>query len=416
MMGLRMKRAFATAAAAAMVTTGCAVGLGDLPLPAPGMGAGGGYVITAVFANALNLPAEANVKLSGADVGQLKSLVAKNYTAVAQLQIMNGVQIPADSTVELRSATPLGDVFVAINPPTPPKAGAPLLKDGDTIGLDSTAAAATVEAVMSSAAIAVNGGTVRNLTNLLNGAGKATGDQGEAFGNLINLSDEVLGKLNARSGDIEAALTETSALANRLDEKNPALTEILEAIGPASDVLAANTNQITDVVVQLGATTRQLGRFPSIAGTDDSGRSVIADMNTLSRAWNDVAQSPDTSLAALNRLLPVMVKATTGTAVPLTVSIDRLVLGSIPDIGFKGDPAFHGPKRGDWAEMAGSVKYVLWRLQERVVGQGPESAMGQTQFPPAGSPLPPITAEHGPPPGPPPPVAPAASSGQEPPR
>ena len=416
MMGLRMKRAFATAAAAAMVTTGCAVGLGDLPLPAPGMGAGGGYVITAVFANALNLPAEANVKLSGADVGQLKSLVAKNYTAVAQLQIMNGVQIPADSTVELRSATPLGDVFVAINPPTPPKAGAPLLKDGDTIGLDSTAAAATVEAVMSSAAIAVNGGTVRNLTNLLNGAGKATGDQGEAFGNLINLSDEVLGKLNARSGDIEAALTETSALANRLDENNPALTEILEAIGPASDVLAANTNQITDVVVQLGATTRQLGRFPSIAGTDDSGRSVIADMNTLSRAWNDVAQSPDTSLAALNRLLPVMVKATTGTAVPLTVNIDRLVLGSIPDIGFKGDPAFHGPKRGDLAEMAGSVKYVLWRLQERVVGQGPESAMGQTQFPPAGSPLPPIATEHGPPPGPPPPVAPAASSGQEPPR
>jgi len=303
-------------------------------------------------------------------------------------------------------------VFVSINPPTPPKAGAPLLKGGDTIGLDSTAAAATVEAVLSSAAIAVNGGTIRNLTNLLNGAGKATGDQGEAFGNLINLSDEVLGKLNARSGDIETALTETSALADRLDEKNPAMTEILEAIGPATDVLAANTDQITDVVMQLGATTRQLGRFPSIAGTDDSGRSIIRDMNSLSRAWNDVAQSPDTSLAALNRLMPVLVKSTSGTSIPLTVSIDRLVLGSIPDIGFKGDPAFHGPKRGDWAMMAGSVKYVLWRLQERVVGQGPDSPMGQTQFPPAGPPLPPVPAQ-GPPPGPPPPLAP---SGQEPPR
>lgn len=97
MKALGMKRAFAAAATAAMVTTGCSVGLGDLPLPAPGMGAGGGYMITAVFANALNLPAEANVKLSGADVGQLRSLVAKNYTAVAQLQIRNGVQIPADS-------------------------------------------------------------------------------------------------------------------------------------------------------------------------------------------------------------------------------------------------------------------------------------------------------------------------------
>ena len=410
----RMKRALAAATAAAMITTGCSVGLGDLPLPAPGVGTGGGYTVTAVFANALNLPAEANVKLSGADVGTMKSLVAKNYTAVAELQIRDGVQIPVDSRVELRSATPLGDVFVAINPPSPPTPGAPLLKDGDTIGLDSTAAAATVESVLSSAAIVVNGGTVRNLTNLINGAGKATGDQGEAMGNLVNLTDEVLGKLNARSADIEAALTETSALADRLDAKNPELTAVLEAMGPATDVLAANTNQIVDVVQQLGATTAQLGRFPSIAGTDDSGRSVIRDMNTLSRAWNDVALSPDTSMAALNRLLPPLVKSTSGSAVNLTVGIDRLVLGSIPDIGFKGDPAFHGPKRGDWAEMAGSVKYVLWRLQERVVGQGPDSRMGQTQWAPAGAPIPDSPAEHGPPPGPPP--APPAPSGQEPPR
>jgi virulence factor Mce-like protein len=415
MKALGMKRAFAAAATAAMVTTGCSVGLGDLPLPAPGMGAGGGYMITAVFANALNLPAEANVKLSGADVGQLRSLVAKNYTAVAQLQIRNGVQIPADSTVELRSATPLGDVFVAISPPTPPKAGAPLLKDGDTIGLESTAEAATVEAVLSSAAILANGGTIRNLTNLLNGAGRATGDQGEALGNLINLSDEVLEKLNVRSGEIETALTETSVLADRLDEKNPELTDILEAVGPAADVLAANTSQITDVIVQLGAVTRQLGRFPSIAGTDDSGRSIIGDMNTLSRAWNDVAQSPDTNLAALNRLMPPLIKSASGSSVSMTVGIDRLVLGSIPDIGFKGDPAFHGPKRGDWAEMVGSIKYVLWRVQERVVGQGPDSPMGQTQWAPAGPPLPPAPAE-GTPHGPPPPVAPGAASGQEPPR
>ncbi len=410
----RIKRALAAATTAAMVTTGCSVGLGDLPLPAPGVGTGGGYTVTAVFDNALNLPAEANVKLSGADVGTLKSLVAKNFTAVAELQIRDGVQIPADSTIELRSATPLGDVFVAINPPSPPNPDAPLLKDGDTIGLDGTAAAATVEGVLTSAAIVVNGGTVRNLTNLINGAGKATGDQGEALGNLMNLTDEVLGKLNARSADIEAALTETSALANRLDEKNPALTEILEAIGPATDVLAANTNQIVDVVQQLGATTSQLGRFPAIARTDDSGRSIVEDMNTLSRAWNDVALSPDTSLAALNRLIPVLVKSTSGSAVNLTAGIDRLVLGSIPDIGFQGDPAFHGPKRGDWAEMAGSVKYVLWRLQERVVGQGPDSPMGQTQWAPAGAPLPPSPAELGPPPGPPP--AQSGPSGQEPPR
>ena len=130
----------------------------------------GGYTLTAVFSNALNLPTNAKVKLAGADVGQVESLVARNYTAVTELRSRNGVQIPVGSTVELRSATPLGDVFVAIKPPTPhdPRTSR-LLKDGDTIGLDSTAAAATVESVLSSAAILVNGGAVRNLTNLING-------------------------------------------------------------------------------------------------------------------------------------------------------------------------------------------------------------------------------------------------------
>ena len=60
-----------------------------------------------------------------------------------------------------------------------------MLRDGDTIGLDSTTAAATVESVLSSAAILVNGGAVRNFTNIINGFGKATGDQGQAFGDLI---------------------------------------------------------------------------------------------------------------------------------------------------------------------------------------------------------------------------------------
>ena len=115
---------------------------------------------------------------------------------------------------ELRSATPLGDVFVALKPPFPADPGAPLLKDGDTIGLESTRAAATVESLLGSAAILVNGGSVRNFTKIVNGLGKATGDQGQAFGDLIRRTNHTLGKLNARSNQISTALTETSRSSN----------------------------------------------------------------------------------------------------------------------------------------------------------------------------------------------------------
>jgi len=47
-----------------------------------------------------------------------------------------------------------------------------------------------------------------------------------------------------------------------------------------------------------------LARFPSIGGTDTSGRSMIRDLNTIAGAANDVAVSPDTSFVAVNRLIP----------------------------------------------------------------------------------------------------------------
>ncbi|MFN6553007.1 MlaD family protein [Mycolicibacterium septicum] len=356
---------------ACLTISGCASeGLASLPLPAPGVGSGG-YKLTAIFSNALNLPANAKVKLAGADVGELESMVASNYTAVTTLRIMDGVRLPRGTTAELRSATPLGDVFVSVRPPSPVDLNAPLLKDGDTIGLDSTRAAATVESLLGSAAILVNGGAVRNFTNIINGMGKATGDQGQAFGSLIAKTNHTLGTLNARSDQLSTAMTETSQLLRQIEDKNQTVSELMDAAGPATDTLAEHTTQIADLITQIGDTSAQLRKFPSIAGTDTSGRSVIADANKVAGAWNDVALSPDASLYALNRLMPPLVKATSGSGLSVRASIDRLILGSIPDIGFAGDPGLHGPKRYNWHQLVGSLQYTLLRLQERVVGRGP---------------------------------------------
>jgi hypothetical protein len=136
--------------------------------------------------------------------------------------------------------------------------------------------------------------------------------------------------------------------------------------------MAENTTQVADLVSMVGDTAEQLRKFPSVAGTDTSGRSVIADANAIAKAWNDVALAPDASLYALNRLMPPLVKATSSNAISTRVSIDRLVLGSVPDIGFREDVGLHGPRRHNWRQMIGTLKYTLFRLQERIVGKGPD--------------------------------------------
>nr|WP_155771984.1 MCE family protein [Mycobacterium asiaticum] len=394
-------KAAAAVAAAAVLSSGCATnGLASLPLPAPGLGSGG-YMLTAIFSNALNLPMNAKVKLAGADVGQVESMVARNYTAITTLRIRNGVLLPRGSTAELRTATPLGDVFVSLRPPAETSPSTPLLKNGDTIDLESTAAAATVESVLSSAAILVNGGAVRNFTNIINGFGKATGDQGHAFGDLIRKSNQLLGTMDARSGQISNALTELSRLSGELDAKNQTLSDLMAAASPAMAALSDNTNELSNLLIQVGDTSRVLSRFPSLNGTDTSGRSVIRDLNTLAGAANDVAISPETSWLPLNRMMPALIKSTSGNAISVHVGVDQLVLGSIPDIGFPGDRGLHGPTRFTWNEMIGSLKYTLWRLQERIVGRGPNSP----QVPVIPDPNVPggiLIAPGPPPPGPPP--------------
>jgi virulence factor Mce-like protein len=312
------------------------------------------------------------VRLAGADVGQLETLEARDYTAVATIRISDGVRLPKGTRVELRSATPLGDVFIAVQPPANASPNAPVLKDGDTIGIEDTAEAATVENLLTGAAVLVNGGAVQNLTDIINGAGKAAGeDGGKNFGLLVDSTNRLLGTMDRRTDQISDSLTALSGLSTRIDAKNETINQLMVAAAPATDTLAQQTTQIADLVVQAGSTTEMLNKFPSIAGTDTSGRSVIADLNTIAGAFNDVAVDPGVSLRAVNRLLPPLVKATSGTSLTLQGSIDRLILGHIPDIGFPGDPGFHGPKWSTWNQIVGSFKYTLFRLQERVVGRGP---------------------------------------------
>ncbi|MCW1956980.1 MAG: MlaD family protein [Mycobacterium sp.] len=420
MMTAKKRFTVALAATVSLTTAGCATnGLASLPLPKPGLSRGSGYVITAVFENALNLPAFAKVRLAGADVGQLENLEAKDFTAVATMRIRDGVELPQGSTVELRSATPLGDVFIAVKPPEN-GSGASLLKNGDVIPIERTAEAATVENLLTGAAVLVNGGAVQNLTDLINGAGKAAGNNGgKNFRELVDKTNQLLGTMDRRTDQISDSLTALSGLSRRIDEKNYVLVDLMNAAAPATNVLAQHTNQIADLVVQAGGMTESINKFPSINGTDNSGRSVIADLNKISSDFNDVVMDPNSNLASINKLMPPVIKASSGSSLSLRGNIDRLVLGRIPDIGFAGDPGFSPLKWAHYNELIGSFQNTLYRLQERVVGRGPnvpqvpvipsptEAGQWQVVGPPPGPTAPgEFVQPAGPPPGPVPPPPP----------
>jgi hypothetical protein len=135
--------------------------------------------------------------------------------------------------------------------------------------------------------------------------------------------------------------------------------------------MSQQVDQMTDLIETAGATTEMLRAFPSIAGTDTSGRSAIKDMNTVAEQFNEVVLHPDARLESLNRLMPPIVKTMAGSAWSVKTAIDRLVLCRYGDIGFKMDEGCRGPRWSDFNQILGTFKYAMFRFQERIVGRGP---------------------------------------------
>jgi virulence factor Mce-like protein len=346
------------------VLSGCGLGLESLPLAAPS--ASDTYPLTAVFDNALNLPAKAKVKLNGADIGEVSSIHAEQFTARVSMDIRSDVHLQEGVTAELRSATPLGDLFVAIQPDRLLRPTAPDLKAGDTIPRESTSGGASIEEVLSAAALLVNGGVIKNLTTLLNGAGAAVGGHGTSIATLLDQSSALISRFNARSAEIKSALENTSALAATVSERQDALNRAIAAAEPASRVLAENTSQIIDLIDQVSRVTRQLSRFPSLQGTDT--RSVIADLNRLSAAFNTIATDPNLSITPVNRLLPIVLDMVGSTSFRGTADVVQIALGALPDMNYPGDPTMHGPDGTDWHSMIASMRYEWNLLLARIYG------------------------------------------------
>ncbi|MCV7318317.1 MlaD family protein [Mycolicibacterium confluentis] len=354
----------ASACVAACVTS-CSVGLDQMPLPAPSAGRQT-YPVTATFTDALNLPAKAKVRLSGADVGEVESMAARNYQAVVTMKIASDVRIPVGTRAELRSATPLGDVFVALSPPAQVTSASPTLQPGDSIPVDDTASAASVEEVLSTAALLVNGGAIRNLTKVINGMGAAVGGKGDDLQVFLDESTRLIQSMSDRSQSIKAALAQTGDVAATLSERQTAINDALAAASPALSTLSDNTNHIVDLITQVNRITLQLAKLPSVRG--EESRSMMADINRLSAALNDASQAPGASLANFNLLFGPIIKLTNSTSSNVDIDLADLAVGAFADPYHPADPGSRAPTREDFRNMVGSITYELIRVRNKFWG------------------------------------------------
>ncbi|MEC3914206.1 MlaD family protein [Nocardia sp. CDC160] len=343
--------------ATAVVATGCGVTVESLPLPKPGAG-GETYTVHAVFDNALNLPDQAKVKIGGSDVGVVTKITTKDYKANVDLAIRKDIELPEGSTAELRQATPLGDVFVAVSKPkTAP--GAAMIKDGGQ--LTNTSAGATVEELLMSISLLFNGGGIASLSKLTAELDSIVGGRGDQLAHVLTQMTSVMTSLNTNSARIDGTLAGFSALADTIEANHQQLGQVADSLPSMIGAIAENNQALGDLLTKVSTTSAALGDYANT--TSDSLASLLDNVSQLMTALSKTDQTLGPALDALHEIRPKADASFKGDTLAVAATATML------DIGLLTDPANSKfPDLKDLNDFGGSLIQVLQIIYGRING------------------------------------------------
>ncbi|WP_327142913.1 MCE family protein [Nocardia sp. NBC_01327] len=347
----------ALAVTATLGASGCALTVDKLPLPKPGVG-GDTYTVHAVFDNALNLPDQAKVKIGGSDVGVVTKITTKDFKANVDLAIRTDISLPANSTAELRQATPLGDVFVAVSKPKT-DTGQALLKDGGT--LTNTSAGATVEDLLLSISMLFNGGGIASLSKLTSELDSIVGGHGQQLGSVLTQMTSVISNLNANSKRVDSVLAGFDSLADTLQANHDQLGQVANSLPSMIGAIAENNQAIGDLLTKVSTTSAALGDYANT--TSDQLAGLLDNVHQLMNALSQTSQNFGPMLDGLHEIRPAVDASFKGNTLAVSATATML------DIGALTDPA--NSKLWDLRDLndfGGSLIQVLQIIYGRVNG------------------------------------------------
>jgi phospholipid/cholesterol/gamma-HCH transport system substrate-binding protein len=248
----RLRRLSALVALLFLATTGCKFsGIYSFPLPGAVANGGKTYTLNVQFADVQDLVPFSAVKVNDATVGHVKTVSVQGHHALVVVQLKDTVKLPANSTALVSQTSLLGEKFVAIQPPSDRKDWRGTLAPGGTISLINTDTDATIEEVLGSLSLVLNGGGLENIQTITKEINKAlTGKEGNTRGLLDQLKTFATG-LNAQKSDIITALEHVDHLAATIKAQESTVTTAIDTFPAALQVLSDNTASLTKMLTAL---------------------------------------------------------------------------------------------------------------------------------------------------------------------
>ncbi|MFW0788420.1 MCE family protein [Gordonia sp. CPCC 205333] len=347
----------------ASVIAGCAVTVEELPLPRKGVG-GDHISVRAEFADALNLPIKAPVKLNGVKVGEVTDIATANYRARVTFELSDAIDVPANSTAELRQATPLGDVFVALQRPASNPSPQRLV-DGSVIEIDDTAAAPSVEQIMAAASTVINGGGLARVGSILSELNTMLDGQPSDVASMLSQLTAVTSRLAANSDEITSVLGSLNALSQRSAVRANAINDVIASATPALTVLTDTTDQLVTTLDSARRTSDQISKL--VNGSRAELTQLLAGVNLLTKRIGALDTRLEPALSALSRFGSLLAPSIRGDYVASHIRVSSIAIPATYD------PNSHWWQLSDLGLIGASLVDTLNRVWTRL--RGPNTAI-----------------------------------------
>lgn len=287
----------AIAVCVAVTTSGCTFdGLNSLPLPGT-VGTGAGAVTYHLqIANVGTLESNSPVLFNDVVVGAVRTMTVNDWHADVDVSVKPDVVVPANAVATVGQTSLLGSMHIALDPPVGEEPSG-RLQPGATVVLDRTSTYPSTEQTLLSLSLVVNGGGLTQIGDIIGNFNAALDGRQIQIRDLLTRMNNVVGMLDAQRDNIVATIDALNRLARTFAGQRKVLTEALERIPPALDVLNQQRPRFTTAMEKLGV-------FSSTATQliNDSQDDIVRNLTNLEptiKALADIGPDLATALGYL---------------------------------------------------------------------------------------------------------------------
>jgi phospholipid/cholesterol/gamma-HCH transport system substrate-binding protein len=232
---------------------------------------GKGYTVTAHFKNIAGLDTKSPVQVAGVEVGRVQTISLDGDRAKASLLIREGIKIPTDSKIAIKSFGILGDKYleIAVGQSTT------YLKNGEE--MKNVVSYADYDEIFQNVSTAA-----RNI-----------GDTMEQFKGIVGQKEkenlkESLANIKVASGEFKDMVVQNKGEVNRI------VTNVANAstkLGPMADKADTTLTQINTIVQDVGEGKGTLGKLVKDDKLYDDAKEMVASLKNVS---SDIEQGKGT--------------------------------------------------------------------------------------------------------------------------